>query len=73
MLRTPRDTLKAIYKKEETEFKMETTTANKRKNPNQLTASDKDHLPFAKLKIKIAASMPDAPKLPTFKVSLTFE
>lgn len=32
-----------------------------------------DHLPFAKLKFKIAASMPDAPQPPRFKVDISQE
>jgi len=76
MLRTPKETLKAISRKEETEYKLEMSHhggGNKRKNLNQMIRAERDHLPFAKLKVKIASSMPDAPKLPTFKVNITIE
>lgn len=73
MLSTPKDTLRAISRKEETEFRMENANANKRRPLNQLGLGEKDHLPFAKLKIKIAAAMPDAPKFPTYKTTLSFE
>ena len=71
MLRTPQETLKAISRKEDIEFKIEVNNVNKKKNPFFL--ADKDHLPFAKLKIKIASSMPDAPKVPVFKINISNE
>jgi len=74
MLRTPKETLKAISRKEETEYKLEQShQANKKRNLNHMMRSERDHLPFAKLKVKIASNMPDAPKLPTFKVNISTE
>ena len=73
MLKTPKETLKAISRKEEAERRMESANPNKKKIISKLAIGEKDHLPFAKLKVKIASSMPDAPKLPTFKVSVTAE
>ncbi len=71
MLRTPKDTLKAISRKEDIEYKMEVNNVNKKKG--QMFMADKDHLPFAKLKIKIASGMPDAPKVPVFKINISNE
>lgn len=72
MLKTPKDRLAAITKKEEMEHRMQLTLQNKRKL-NNLSIVERDHLPFAKLKMKIASSMPNAPKPPVFKTQFTYE
>lgn len=72
MLTTPKETLIAITEKEEMEFKMQ-QVQNIKKSSQKPNLIERDHLPFAKLKLKIASEMPDAPKMPVFKINLTFE
>ena len=70
MLKTPKDTLAAITKREEMEYRMQQTLQNKRRL-NNLSIIERDHLPFAKLKMKIASNMPAAPSLQHLSQALT--
>jgi hypothetical protein len=72
MLKTPKETLAAISKKEDMEYRMTVSLQNKRKL-NNLSIIERDHLPFAKMKMKIACGMNDAPKRPLFKTVLPYE
>jgi len=71
MLKTPKDNLIAISKKEEMEFQMRQSFSTQSKGKK--IAFERDILPYSKLKMKIAMKLPGAPKSPDFKIDLSHE
>lgn len=74
LLKTPKDTLNSILKKEDMERKMQEMMGSdsNKKNVNKYAAVA-DHLPFANLIGKIASELPDAPKIPAFSITMHYE
>lgn len=71
LLKTPKDTLSSILKKEDLERKMIEMSGESKKGNRYVVGND--HLPFSNLIGKIASELPDAPKIPSFNITMTYE
>ncbi len=73
MLRTPVEKLKIINEKEDLEFKMLLTNKNNELKGSKKNLFERDHLPFAHLKKRLAHALSNAPKRPNFLLAISQE